>query len=331
MDLITLGEAIIDLPSTENGVSLADATGFLKVPAGATANVAAAAARLGIQSAFITKVGDDPFGDSILQTFAARGVDVSQARKDPQARTGLAFVSLREDGERDFLFYFDVARDLALHLSELDLAFLRDTRAFHYGSISLIAEPSRTTTLTAARIAREAGALISYDPNLRPRLWPDDNTMRGVALAGFAEAHIAKISVEEALFLRPDSADSGEAALGLLAQYPNLRLLAVTDGAKGSAAYIPAPSGQRGRWHVPGFSVTAVDATGAGDAFMAGLITGLLQQGPDILGTLQYVSRVLSDVLAYANACGALAATERGAAMQNLSENAVRGLLASRA
>ncbi len=330
MDLITLGEALIDLPSTRNGVSLADAPGFAKVPAGAPANVAAAAARLGLQSAFITKVGDDSFGDAILQTFAARGVDVSQARKDPAARTGLAFVSLREDGERDFLFYFDVARDLALRPDELDREFLQSARAFHYGSISLIAEPSRTATLTAARIARAAGALISYDPNLRPRLWPDEDTMRRTALAGFAEATIAKVSAEELPVLVPEASDLPEAmreptAVGrLLETYPNLRLVCVSDGERGSAAH-----DRRDVWRVPGFKVRAVDATGAGDAYMAGLLTFLLRQGPDMDGTLKYVATVIKDALTFANACGALAATEHGAAMHSLSEEAVRRLISS--
>lgn len=313
MDLITLGEAIIDLPATQNGVSLAEASSFLKVPAGATANVAAAAARLGLQTAFITKVGADAFGDAILQTFAARGVDVSQAQQDPQARTGLAFVSLREDGERDFLFYFEVARDLALRVEELDTAFLQSARAFHYGSISLIAEPSRTATLSAARIARTSGALISYDPNLRPRLWPDEDSMRRMALAGFAEADVAKVSVEEVLFLLPEAADEAEASARLLHMYANLRLLCVTDGARGSTAYQAGQS-----WFVPGYHVQAVDATGAGDAFVAGLLTFMLRQGMR-----------LPDALLYANACGALAATERGAAMQSLSEQAVQRLISS--
>jgi fructokinase len=330
MDLITLGEALIDLPSTQNGVSLADAPGFAKVPAGAPANVAVAAARLGLGTAFITKVGADAFGDSILQTFKARGVDVSQARPDPAAHTGLAFVSIEENGERDFLFYFDVARDLALRVDELDREFLQSARAFHYGSISLIAEPSRTTTLTAARIARTSGALISYDPNLRPRLWPDEETMRRVALAGFAEATVAKVSVEEALFLVPHVHDLPElmrvpTAVGhLLEANTGLSFVAVTDGDKGSAAY-----DRRHMWQVPGFVVKAVDATGAGDAFTAGLLTFLLRQGPDLDGTLKYISTIIKDALTYANACGALAATERGAAMQALSKNAVRQLISS--
>jgi fructokinase len=147
MDLVTLGEALIDLPSTKPGAGLADAPSFTKVAAGAPANVAVAAQRMGLKTAFVTKVGADPFGDSIIQTFGGYGVDTSHIVKDPAARTGLAFVAIEENGEREFLFYFDPARDLALRPDELDLDALSTARAFHYGSISLIAPPARTTTL----------------------------------------------------------------------------------------------------------------------------------------------------------------------------------------
>ena len=330
VDLITLGESLIDLPSTQRGVSLADAPGFAKVPAGAPANVAVAAARLGLRSAFLTQVGDDSFGDAIIQTFAARGVDTSRVRKDPRGRTGLAFVAIQEDGERDFLFYFDPARDLALRAEELDTDFLRSARAFHYGSISLIVEPSRTATLTAARVARAGGALISYDPNLRPRLWPDEGTMRREALAGFAEADVAKISKEEALFLVPEVAsvtgfDQEAGAAGhILQANPQLRFVCVTNGPHGSSGH---SKDSRQVFRIPGFDITTIDATGAGDAFVAGLLTFMLRQGPDKESTLTYISYIMNDMLAYANACGALAATELGAGMDVLSEAAVQNLL----
>ena len=154
-DIITLGEALIDLPSTQSGVSLVDAPGFAKVPAGAPANVAVAAAKLGLQTAFLSKVGDDPFGESIIRTFAGHGVDTTRVLKDKAARTGLAFVSVQPDGGRDFLFYFDPARDLALRPDELDFDWLDTTRVLHYGSISLIAEPSRE---------RDADCRRPFDP-----------------------------------------------------------------------------------------------------------------------------------------------------------------------
>jgi fructokinase len=323
LDIITLGEALIDLPATLSGVSLADAPGFAKVPAGAPVNVAAAAAKLELQAAFVSKVGADPFGDSIVQTFRQQGVDMSHVIQDKSARTGLAFVSVMADGSRDFLFYFDPARDLALRPDELDWDWLDSTRVFHYGSISLIAEPSRSATLAAAAHLNKGGrAVCSYDPNLRPLLWPSEDAMRAGALLGFATAAIVKISVEELLFLYPEV--SGEAAaIGILFEaYPNLRLVAVTDGALGCRGYTPGGSFAE----APGFQVEFVDGTGAGDAFTAGLLAFLLGQGPDLSATLDDLGLALPDSLRYANACGALATTTLGAAPTALTKNAIQTL-----
>ena len=325
-DLITLGEALIDLPAGQSGVSLTDARTFAKVPAGATANVAAAAVRLGLSAAFLSRVGDDPFGEAIIKTFAAQGVDVSHVVKDALARTGLAFVSVLPDGDRDFLFYYDPARDLPLRAGELDHDWLRTARVLHYGSISLIAEPARSATLAAAGIVRgTAGAICSYDPNLRPWLWPSDDAMRQGALLGFTTADMAKISAEELLFLYPEAADEAEAIQALWADFPKLRLAVITEGAQGSRGY--TPSGEYA--DAPGFSVTFVDGTGAGDAFTAGLLTFLSRQGPDSSATLNAVSPYLRDALRFANACGALATPTLGASATALTEAAVRALLES--
>ena len=323
LDIITLGEALIDLPSTQSGVSLADAPGFAKVPAGAPANVAVVAAKLGLQTAFLSKVGDDPFGECIIRTFSALGVDTARVIKDKAARTGLAFVSVMPDGSRDFLFYFDPARDLALRPDELDFDWLDTTRVLHYGSISLIAEPSRSATLAAAgHLIRAGRALCSYDPNLRPWLWPDAKAMRGGVLLGFTVADVVKISVDELLFLVPDAADEAAAVAALMQEYP-LRLIAVTEGALGSRGY----TRDGGFAEAPGFDVQFVDATGAGDAFTAGLLTFLLRLGPDTNATLSGFGLHLADALRYANACGALATTYLGATPHGLTSQTVQTLL----
>lgn len=323
-DLITLGEALIDLPSTQSGVSLADAPGFAKVPAGAPANVAVAARALGLETAFVSKVGADAFGEAIVKTFAGHGVDTTHVVQDADARTGLAFVSVQPDGSRDFLFYFDPARDLALRPDELDLAWLDTARILHYGSISLIAEPGRSATLAAAAHLIKAGrAVCSYDPNLRPRLWPDVRAMRAGVLLGFSVADLVKISVEELLFLYPDAADEASAVGVLMRDFPNLRLVAVTEGRLGCRGYA-----SRGVYaDAPGFAVDFLDGTGAGDAFMAGLLASLLRQGPILSATLDGIGAVLPDALRYANACGALATTRLGASMHWLTDDAVRKVL----
>ena len=323
LDLITLGEALIDLPSTQSGVSLAEAPGFAKVPAGAPANVAVAATKLGLRTAFLSKVGDDPFGEAIIRTFGGLGVDTSRVIKDKAAKTGLAFVSVQPDGERDFLFYFDPARDLALRPDEMDAAFLGSTRVFHYGSISLIAEPGRGATREAARLARVGGALCSYDPNLRPDCGPSEEAMKDGALSGFADADIVKISEEEVQTLMPGVSKEAVAVGRLLALGANLRLVCVTRGAKGCTGYLK-DRGARCPWLCRAFR----DSTGAGDAWMAGLLTFLLRQGPsDLNGTLKYASTILPDALRFANACGALATTTLGATATALSVPAVQALL----
>ena len=322
-DIITLGEALIDLPATQSGVSLADAPGFAKVPAGAPANVAVVAAKLGLAAAFLSKVGDDPFGECIIRTFAELGVDTARVIKDKAARTGLAFVSVMPDGSRDFLFYFDPARDLALRPDELDFDWLDTTRALHYGSISLISEPSRSATLAAAGHLIAAGrAVCSYDPNLRPRLWPDAKAMRGGVMLGFTVADVVKISVDELLFLVPDAPDEAAAVVTLMQEYP-MRLIAVTEGAEGSRGYTRGGAFA----DAPGFEVDYLDATGAGDAYAAGLLAFLLRLGPDANAALNDFGPHLPDALRYANACGAIATTYLGATPHGLTPPSVRALL----
>ncbi len=323
LDIITFGEALIDLPATQSGVSLSDAPGFAKVPAGAPLNLAAAAAALGLSAAFVSKVGDDPFGASIKQTFSRLGVDMSRVILDKSARTGLAFVSVMPDGSRDFLFYFDPARDLALRPDELEAAWLGSARVLHHGSISLIAEPGRSATLEAARLAHAGGAVCSYDPNLRPFLWPNDDAMRDGVRLGFSNADSIKISAEELTFLYPDAPDEASAIRRLLGEFERPRLVAVTDGAEGCRGYTRAGDFAQSS----GFEVAFVDATGAGDSFTAGLLAFLLRQGPDLNATLNALGPILPDALRYANACGALATTHLGAAPAALTEDAVQALL----
>ncbi len=322
-DIITLGEALIDLPATQSGVSLADAPGFAKVPAGAPLNLAAAAAALGLRAAFVSKVGDDPFGISITQAFGKLGVDMSHVILDKAARTGLAFVSVMPDGSRDFLFYFDPARDLALRPDELDAKWFSSARVLHYGSISLIAEPSRSATVEAARLAHEGGAVCSYDPNLRPRLWASDDAMREGARLGFGSADIVKISLDELVFLYPEAGGEAAAINVLFQEFEQPQLVAVTDGAAGCRGYTRTG----GFAEASGFQVKFVDATGAGDSFTAGLLAFLLRQGSNLNETLNHLEPILLDALRYANACGALATTHLGAAPAALTENAVQALL----
>src|SRR5438045_2825404 len=144
--VVCLGEALIDFVADTAGVSLAECPGFRKAPGGAPANVAVGLARLGVPAAFLGKVGDDPFGRFLEQTFAAAGVDTRFMRFDPGVRTGLAFVSLQADGERDFVFYRNPSADMLYRADEVPEDALDGCRLYHFGSITLIQEPSRAAT-----------------------------------------------------------------------------------------------------------------------------------------------------------------------------------------
>ena len=187
-DVIACGELLIDFVSTESGVTLAAAPAFKKAAGGAPANVAVGVARLGYRAGFLGQVGEDDFGHFLADTLAEAGVDTGGLRFSAEARTALAFVSLRADGERSFMFYRHPSADMLWRPEDVDAGYAAGTRIFHYGSISLIGEPSRSATLAALGHARAAGALISYDPNLRLALWPSAEAARAGMLAGWQHA-----------------------------------------------------------------------------------------------------------------------------------------------
>ena len=299
-DAICLGELLIDFVPTVTGTDLINAPAFKKAPGGAPANVAVGLQRLGVSSAFMGKVGDDAFGHFLAQTLQETGVDVSPLRFSAEARTALAFVSLKADGDREFMFYRHPSADMLFTPEEVDAEAIRTAKLLHFGSISLISEPSRSATLHAVQTAQEAGCLISCDPNLRLALWPDAAAARAGMLQGMAQAQVVKLSEEEVVFLTgSEDLDRGVQQLW----HDALQLVIITLGAAGSRFITPDYSGT-----VPGFNVQAVDATGAGDGFVAGLLQGLLND-PTILKD----QTRLYELCRFANAVGALVTTERGA------------------
>jgi fructokinase len=299
-DVICLGELLIDFVPTVTPTTLVEAPAFKKAPGGAPANVAVGLARLGVPSTFMGKVGDDPFGHFLADTLAGAGVDVASLRFTSQARTALAFVSLHADGDREFMFYRHPSADMLLTPDEVDGAAIRAAKVLHYGSISMISEPSRSATLHAIELARAAGCLISCDPNLRLALWPDRAAAREGLLLAIAKAQFVKISDEELRFLT-GSDDPANARRELW--HDGLVLMVVTLGAAGCVYFTSEHDGV-----VVGFGVDAIDATGAGDAFVAGLLHGLLADR----GVTADAGRV-RDLCRFANAVAALATTERGA------------------
>ncbi|MBC8171965.1 MAG: hypothetical protein H7X77_09840 [Anaerolineae bacterium] len=295
MSVICLGELLIDFVALQTGVEVGEAYGFKKAPGGAPANVAVAAARLGHKSGFLGQVGDDPFGHFLSDVLKKAKVDVRGLRFSTEARTPLAFVSLRSDGERSFVFYRHPSADMLLRPGELPLNIIDDYKVFHFGSITLIHEPVRSATLEAVQYAQNRGLMISYDPNLRLALWDSQDDARAGMLAGFAYANLVKISEEELEFLT-----GGHDVKPLW--HEQLQLIVITHGAGGATLYTKDGS----KTHAAGYSVKAVDTTGAGDAFVAGLLDGILKHG-------EAYPQHLPEILRFANAVGAITTTKRGA------------------
>jgi len=299
-EVICLGELLIDFVPTVTGVGLAGAETFRKAAGGAPANVAVGLARLGVSSAFLGMVGEDGFGHFLADTLREAGVDVGQLRFTKASRTALAFVSLAADGDREFLFYRDPGADTLLSPDDISAEDIASAKMLHYGSISLIGEPSASATMHAVALARRLGVRRSYDPNLREALWPGREAARAGLRRGLQEAEIVKISEEEVSFLSGrDEIEAGVRALW----HDELLLVAVTRGRAGSCWFTRDSSGA-----MPGFTVAAIDATGAGDAFMAGLLAGLIERP----AAFDYPV-ALNQICLSANAAGALATTIRGA------------------
>jgi fructokinase len=295
---ISFGELLIDFVSTQRDVSVGNAPAFTKAPGGAPANVAVGLAKLGIPTAFMGQVGDDFFGHYLVGVLAENGVDTSALRLTPAAMTALAFVSVEASGERTFVFYRKPSADMLMSEADLDKELLSQARLFHFGSITLIDDPVRSATLAAAQHAREQGALISYDPNLREPLWKSQDAARQGMQIGFEYAHVVKVSEEELAFLTGTT----DLAAGIRQLWRNhTRLMVVTKGGEGCVAFSKSQS-----WTVPGFSVKVEDTIGAGDGFVAGLLSGLLSLGAD------WDQQDLTPILRRANAVGALTTSKQG-------------------
>jgi fructokinase len=298
--VVSLGELLIDFVPTASGLSLVEAPAFIPAAGGAPAKVAVGLARLGVSSGFMGQVGDDAFGHFLAQTLRDNDVDTTALRFTAEARTALAFVSLKANGERDFLFYRHPSADMLYRPEAIDADYVRGAKVFHFGSLSLIGEPARSATSCAVRIAREADRLVSYDPNLRLPLWPDADAARAGIKLGWSQAHVIKVS-EEGLFFLSGTDDLIKGARQLW--HSDLRMLAITRGALGCVYVTTKFSGES-----PGFQVESVDTTGAGDAFTAGLLKGRIErpEAPGVEATMQQICR-------YANAAGALTTTRCGA------------------
>ncbi len=299
-DAIALGELLIDFVSIEKDISLSDLPSFAGAAGGGPANVAVGLARLGVSVGFIGKVGDDPFGVFLRRTMSEADVDVAGLRSATTARTTLAFVATRSDGQKDITFYRNPGADMLLSPEEVDVAALRSARVFHFGAVSMSQSPAREATLAAARAAHEAGLLVSFDPNWRPSLWDDPVEARELIWEAMPRARVVHCAYEEWEFVT-GTTDLEAGARKIRDVGP--KLVVVTQGEGGCYFDSGAARGQ-----VPGFRVEVVDSLGAGDAFVAAMLSRLMGAADlERLGESE-----LRETMVYANAAGALTCTKRG-------------------
>lgn len=303
--ILCFGEALIDFHAVgDDGNGFAQH--FVPFAGGAPANVAVAVARLGGQARFAGMLGSDRFGDFLLQKLQREGVGTEDVVRTDAARTALAFVTLDAKGERSFSFYRPPSADLLFRAEHFSNKTFRDVAIFHVCSNSLTDPDLANATYEGMRQARDAGALVSFDLNLRPALWPQDTDPRPHLWPALHLADVVKLSAEEFAFL---AVDGEEAALDALWQ-GQATLLVVTDGDKTMRWFHPDMDGQ-----LPCYSVPMVDATAAGDAFVGGLLyqlAALEGTGKERLQPLLDSLLKLHAVLRYAAACGAIAVTRQG-------------------
>lgn len=308
------GEILIDF--TEDGVNDHGIVRFARHPGGAPANVAVGAARLGAATSFMGKTGDDMHGAFLKKTLEEEGVDVSGMRADPDLFTTLAFVSVTPEGEREFAFARKPGADTQMHYEELNMDRIRSARIYHFGSLSLTHEPARTATIRSAKEAKDAGVMISYDPNYRASLWPNQQAAVEQMRSMIPLADIMKISDEETALLT-DFADPERAAASLIDQ--GVKIAAVTLGAAGALV-----ANKEGMRVVPGFVSQVADTNGAGDAFWAAMLYQIAESGKkaeDIdLDTLTGFAR-------FANGAAALTCRSHGAIPSLPTREAVEELL----
>lgn len=301
-DVVALGELLIDF--TENGASAQGNTLFEACPGGAPCNMLAMLRKLGKECAFIGKVGNDMFGRLLRQVILDAGIQADTLILDDEIPTTLAFVKTLPDGDREFSFYRKPGADMMLTEAELPLDLIQNAKIFHFGTLSMTHPGIRAATIRAVEYAKENGALISFDPNLRPPLWDNLELAREQIAWGLARCGILKIADNELEFMTGEQ-DYEKGAAILRRQYPNIQVLNVTAGAHGSYSFYA----DQEPMYVPGFTLGGtIETTGAGDTFCASVLSFLLENG--ITGLTR---KQRKDMLRFANAAAYIVTTRKGA------------------
>ena len=298
-DVIALGELLIDF--TMNGQSEQGNHLFEACPGGAPCNVLAMLNKLGKKTAFIGKVGNDQFGTLLRKTLNEVGIDTSNLFTDDDVNTTLAFVHTLADGDREFSFYRNPGADMMLKEDEIDEDFLSQAKIFHFGTLSMTQDEVRAATKKAVKSAKQSGALISFDPNLREPLWSSLELAKEQMEYGFSQCDILKISDNEIQFVSgKEDYDEGIKYLQDKYQIP---LILLTMGKEGSRAYYKGMRVERS-----GFSVKTIETTGAGDTFGGSALNYILEHD-----FYNLTEEDLGELLSFANAAAAIVTTKKGA------------------
>ena len=298
-DVIALGELLIDF--TMNGQSEQGNNLFEACPGGAPCNVLAVLNKMGKKTAFIGKVGKDQFGAILRDTITEAGIDASNLMVDENVNTTLAFVHTFPDGDREFSFYRNPGADMMLTADEVNPEVVKDTKVFHFGTLSMTHEGVREATKKAVETAKANGCLVSFDPNLRPPLWSSLDLAKEQMEYGFGKCDILKISDNEIQFV--SGKEDYDEGIAYLQETYNIPLILLTMGKDGSRAYYKGMRVER-----PGFSVKAIETTGAGDTFCGSSLNYLVDHDFENLTEEQ-----LGEMLTFANAAAALVTTKKGA------------------
>ncbi|MDF2871912.1 MAG: Sugar kinase, ribokinase family [Anaerocolumna sp.] len=300
IDVVALGELLIDF--TNNGISEQGNTLFEANPGGAPCNVLAMLSKLGHKTAFIGKVGDDLFGHKLKATLEEVNIDASNLRLDQEARTTLAFVQTLPGGDRDFSFYRNQGADIMLSENEIDKSLLQRSKIFHFGTLSMTHERVRQATKKAIEIAKGAGAILTFDPNLRPALWTSLEEAHKQMAYGLEQCDVLKISDNEIQWFT--GFHDYEKGIQYLKEKYNIPLILLSIGKEGSRAY----------WkdccvEVPAFiQKNTIETTGAGDTFLGSCLHFILDYGLDTL-----TREIIEEMLKFSNMAAAIITTRKGA------------------
>ncbi len=299
-DVLALGELLIDF--TENGISGQGNTIFEANPGGAPCNVLAMLNKLGHKTAFMGKVGVDIFGNKLKAVLDEVGIDTSALVMDPDVRTTLAFVQTFADGDRDFSFYRNPGADMMLKEEELKTDMLSECEIFHFGTLSMTHDEVRRATKKAIALAKENGALISFDPNLRPPLWSSLDLAKEQVAYGLGQCDVLKISDNEIQwFTGKEDYDEG---IAVLQETYHIPLILLSLGKEGSRAYYKGLRVEK----APYLQENTIETTGAGDTFGGSCLHFVLKYGLDNLN-----EEKLLEMLSFANGAASLITTRKGA------------------